>query len=81
MLNLGFTHHSGAGNYYGVIGATTDSWNLVSTGTTANDFMCYSEASGSTARIRITRHDGAWGIDGHLCVFRGDIYNNCQCRI
>lgn len=80
MLNIGFAHDPGAGKYDGVVGAPTDTWNLVSMGTTAKDFMRYSDASGSTARIRITRHDGAWGIDGHQGIFRGYIYDNCQCK-
>lgn len=80
MLNIGFAHDPGAGNYDGVVGTSMDTWNLVSMGTTAKDFMRYSDSSSSTTRIRITRHDGAWGITGHLGIFRGYIYDNCQCK-
>ena len=80
MLNIGFTHDPGAGKYDGVTGALTDTWNLVSMGTTAKDLMRYSDASSSTACIRITRHNGVWGIDGHLGIFLGYIYDNRRCK-
>lgn len=79
MLNIGFADDPGHGKHDGVVGAPTDLWNLVSMGTTAKDFMRYSDASGSTARMRITRHDGAWGIEGQQGIFHGYIYDNCRC--
>ncbi|MCA9138313.1 MAG: hypothetical protein KDB00_16195 [Planctomycetales bacterium] len=79
-LNVGFAFDPGVGNYDGVVGSAGDVWNFVSVGTTAKDFMRNSDMSASTARIRISRHDGAWGIKGHEGVFHGYIYDNCQCK-
>ena len=78
MLNIGFAHDPGAGKHDGVVGSPNDLWNLVSMGTTAKDFMRYSDASASTARMRISRHDGAWGIEGQHGIFRGYIYDNSR---
>ncbi|MDV6032575.1 MAG: hypothetical protein F9B45_21315 [Phycisphaera sp. RhM] len=79
MLNIGFAHDPGAGHYDGVVGSNGDVWNFVSVGTTAKDFMRLSDMRPSTARLRISRHDGAWGITGQSGVFHGYIYDNCRC--
>ena len=78
-LNIGFAHDPGQGNYDGVVGSPGDVWNFVDIGTTAVDYMRHPNASGSTARIRVTRHDGEWGINTHTGIFRGYIYHNCKC--
>ncbi|PAY20142.1 hypothetical protein CKO51_07785 [Rhodopirellula sp. SM50] len=80
MLNVGFAHDPGAGHYDGVVGSSGDVWNFVSVGTTAKDFMRLSNTQGSTARLRISRHDGAWGIAGQSGIFHGYIYDNCRCK-
>ncbi len=64
MLNIVFAHDAGLGNYDGVIGYCNDIWNMASVGTTAIDFLRYSDATPSTARMRVSRHDGAWGVTG-----------------
>ena len=80
MLNIGFAHDPGAGHYDGVVGSSGDVWNFVSLGTTAKDFMRLSDMRPSTARLRISRHDGVWGIAGQSGVFHGYIYDNCRCK-
>ena len=76
---IAFAHDPHRGHYDGVIGLPDDVWNFVEIGTTAIDYMRHPDASSSTARLRISRHDGEWGIDGHSGIFRGYIYHNCQC--
>lgn len=78
-LNIVFAHDPGIGNYDGVVGRPQDIWNMVDLGTTAVDYTRYSDASPSTARLRITRHDGEWGIQGQSGIFQGYIYHNCRC--
>ena len=78
-LNIVFAHDPGRGQYDGVVGSRTDIWNFVDLGTTAVDFTRYSDATPSSARLRITRHDGEWGISNQTGIFHGYIYHNCQC--
>jgi len=78
-LNIVFAHDPGIGNYDGIVGRPNDVWNSVDIGTTAVDYTRYSDASPSTARLRITRHDGEWGITGQTGIFHGYIYHNCRC--
>lgn len=78
-LNIVFAHDPGIGNYDGVVGRPQDIWNMVDLGTTAVDYTRYSDATPSTARLRITRHDGEWGIQGQSSIFQGYIYHNCRC--
>ncbi|WP_417387660.1 M56 family metallopeptidase [Gimesia sp.] len=78
-LNVVFAHDPGIGNYDGIVGRPTDVWNSVDIGTTAVDYMRYSDATSSTARLRVTRHDGEWGIKGQSGIFQGYIYHNCRC--
>ena len=78
-LNIVFAHDPGIGNYDGVVGRPQDIWNMVDLGTTAVDYTRYSDATPSTVRLRITRHDGEWGIHGQSGIFQGYIYHNCRC--
>ncbi|QDT23888.1 M56 family metallopeptidase [Gimesia chilikensis] len=78
-LNIVFAHDPGIGNYDGVVGRPQDIWNMVDLGTTAVDYTRYSDATPSTVRLRITRHDGEWGIQGQSGIFQGYIYHNCRC--
>lgn len=78
-LNIVFAHDPGIGNYDGIVGRPNDVWNSVDIGTTAVDYTRYSDASSSTARLRISRHDGEWGIKGQSGIFQGYIYHNCRC--
>lgn len=78
-VNIVFAHDPGAGHYDGVVGGPNDIWNFVDLGTTAVDFTRHGDATPSTARLRITRHDGEWGITGQSGVFHGYIYHNCRC--
>lgn len=80
MLNIAFADEPGVGNYDGVVGSPNDVWNLVSVGTTAKDFLRNSDTSQNPARLRVTRHDGGWGITGNPGIFHGYIYDNCQCK-
>ncbi|QEF97267.1 hypothetical protein Mal15_13060 [Stieleria maiorica] len=80
LLNIGFAHDPGPGHYDGVVGTPGDVWNFVSVGTTAKDFMRFSDQRPSKARLRIARHDGAWGIAGQSGIFHGYIYDNCRCK-
>lgn len=79
LLNIGFAFDPYQGNYDGVAGSPGDVWNFVDIGTTAIDYLRHADATGSTARLRITRHDGEWAIKGHSGIFKGYIYHNCQC--
>lgn len=78
-LNVVFAHDPGIGNYDGIVGRPSDVWNSVDIGTTAVDYLRYSDATPSTARLRVTRHDGEWGIQGQSGIFQGYIYHNCRC--
>ncbi len=78
-LNIVFAHDPGIGNYDGVVGRPQDIWNMVDLGTTAVDYTRYSDATPSTVRLRVTRHDGEWGIQGQSSIFQGYIYHNCRC--
>ena len=78
-LNIVFAHDPGIGNYDGIVGRPNDVWNTVDIGTTAVDYTRFSDASPSTARLRISRHDGEWGIEGQSGIFQGYIYHNCRC--
>lgn len=78
-INIGFAYDPYQGNYDGVVGSPGDVWNFVDVGTTAVDFMRHPNATGSTARLRISRHDGEWAVGGHSGIFQGYIYHNCQC--
>lgn len=78
-LNIGFAYDPYHGNYDGVVGSPGDVWNFVDIGTTAVDYMRHPNATGSTARLRISRHDGEWAVKTHSGIFRGYIYHNCQC--
>ncbi|MFI4851037.1 MAG: M56 family metallopeptidase [Gimesia chilikensis] len=78
-LNIVFAHDPGIGNYDGVVGRPQDIWNMVDLGTTAVDYTRYSDATPSTVRLRVTRHDGEWGIQGQSGIFQGYIYHNCRC--
>ena len=78
-LNIVFAHDPGIGNYDGVVGRPQDIWNMVDLGTTAVDYTRYSDATPSTVRLRVTRHDGEWGIKGQSGIFQGYIYHNCRC--
>ena len=78
-LNIVFAHDPGIGHYDGIVGGPSDIWNFADIGTTAVDFTRFSDASPSSARLRITRHDGEWGITGQTGIFHGYIYHNCQC--
>ncbi len=78
-LNIGFAHDPGQGNYDGVVGSPSDVWNFVDIGTTAVDYLRHTDATSSTARLRVSRHDGEWGINTHQGIYHGYIYDNCQC--
>ncbi|MEQ9407558.1 MAG: M56 family metallopeptidase [Fuerstiella sp.] len=78
-LNIGFAHDPGQGHYDGVVGTPGDVWNFVDIGTTAIDYMRHPDATGSTARLRVSRHDGEWGVKGHTGIFAAYIYHNCRC--
>jgi len=78
-LNIGFAFDPYQGNYDGVVGSPGDVWNFVDIGTTAIDYMRHPNATGSTARLRVSRHDGEWAVKGHSGIFKGYIYHNCQC--
>lgn len=78
-INIGFAFDPGQGQYDGVVGAPSDVWNFVDIGTTAIDYMRHPNASSSTARLRITQHDGEWAVKTDNQIFRGYIYHNCQC--
>lgn len=78
-LNIGFAYDPYHGNYDGVVGSPGDVWNFVDIGTTAVDYMRHPNATGSTARLRISRHDGEWAVKTHSGIFMGYIYHNCQC--
>ncbi|MDA0810372.1 MAG: hypothetical protein O2983_04750 [Planctomycetota bacterium] len=78
-LNIGFAYDPYQGNYDGVVGSPGDVWNFVDIGTTAIDYMRHPNATGSTARLRISRHDGEWAVKGHSGIFSGYIYHNCRC--
>ena len=78
-LNIGFAYDPYEGNYDGVVGSPGDVWNFVDIGTTAVDYMRHQNATGSTARLRISRHDGEWAVKGHSGIFTGYIYHNCRC--
>tara|TARA_R110002072_G_scaffold146075_1_gene292753 strand:- start:599 stop:2344 length:1746 start_codon:yes stop_codon:yes gene_type:complete len=78
-INIGFAYDPGQGNYDGVVGSSGEVWNFVDIGTTAVDYLRHPNASGSTARLRVTRHDGEWAVKTDNQIFRGYIYHNCQC--
>ncbi len=78
-LYVGFAYDPGQGKYDGVVGSPNDVWNFVDIGTTAVDYLRHPDASGSTARLRITRHDGEWAVNTKNQIYRGYIYHNCQC--
>ena len=78
-LNIGFAYDPYQGNYDGVVGSPGDVWNFVDIGTTAVDYLRHPNATGSTARLRISRHDGEWAVKGHSGIFMGYIYHNCRC--
>ena len=78
-LYIGFAFDPLHGNYDGVVGSSDDVWNFVDVGTTAVDYMRHPNATSSTARLRITRHDGEWAVKTENQIFRGYIYHNCQC--
>lgn len=78
-LNVTFASDPGNGQHDGVWGNPGDLWNLVSMGTTTKDTLRYADMPVSPVRMRITNHDGAWGIKGHSGIFHGYIYHNCQC--
>lgn len=78
-LYIGFADDPGHGNYDGVIGSPGDVWNFIDVGTTAVDFTRTADAVPSTARLRVTRHDGEWAIKGLKGIFKSYIYHNCQC--
>lgn len=78
-LNIGFAYDPYQGNYDGVVGSPGDVWNFVDIGTTAVDYMRHPNATGSTARLRVSRHDGEWAVKTHSGIFMGYIYHNCQC--
>lgn len=78
-LNIGFAYDPYQGNYDGVVGSPGDVWNFVDIGTTAVDYLRHPNATGSTARLRISQHDGEWAVKGHSGIFMGYIYHNCQC--
>ena len=78
-INIGFAFDPGQGQYDGVVGSPSDVWNFVDIGTTAVDYMRHPNTSSSTARLRITRHDGEWAVKTKNQIFRGYIYHNCQC--
>ena len=78
-LNIGFAFDPYQGNYDGVVGSPGDVWNFVDIGTTAVDYMRHPNATDSTARLRISRHDGEWAVKTHSGIFMGYIYHNCQC--
>ena len=50
LLNVTFGADPGHGNHDGVLGKPDDTWNLVSMGTTAKDFMRYADVSGDQRR-------------------------------
>lgn len=77
--NLVFAADPGPGNYDGLIGQPSDIWNFAELGVTAMDFTRFSDASPSTARLRISQHDGEWGIAGQTGILHGYIYHNCRC--
>lgn len=79
LLNIGFAFDPYQGNYDGVVGSPGDVWNFVDIGTTSVDYLRHADAAGSTARLRIARHDGEWAVKGHSGIFKGYIYHNCQC--
>ena len=78
-IYIGFAYDPGQGRYDGVVGSPGDVWNFVDIGTTAVDYMRHPNATSSSARLRVTRHDGEWAVKTENQIFRGYIYHNCQC--
>ena len=78
-LNIVFAFDPRNGNYDGAIGKPTHLWNFVSLGTTAKDYMRLADSTSSTSKLRVSQHDGVWGIEGNKGIFHGYIYHNCQC--
>lgn len=78
-INIGFAHDPGPGHYDGVVGGAGDVWNFVDIGTTAVDYLRSADGSGTPMTLKVSRHDGEWGIDGVSGIFHGYIYHNCQC--
>lgn len=78
-INIGFASDPGQGRYDGAVGAPHDVWNFVDIGTTAVDYTRHPDASSSTARLRISQHDGEWAVQTENQIYRGYIYHNCQC--
>lgn len=78
-LNITFAGDPGNGQHDGVWGMPGDAWNLVSMGTTEKGTLRYADMTVSPVRMRISNHDGAWGVRGHSGIFHSYIYHNCQC--
>ncbi len=78
-INIGFAHDPGPGNYDGIVGRPNDVWNFVDIGTTAVDYLRSADGLGTPMTLKVSRHDGEWGIEGVSGVFHGYIYHNCQC--
>ena len=78
-LNIGFAYDPGQGKYDGAVGRPGDVWNFVDIGTTAVDYLRHADASGSSARLRVSKSDGEWAVKTDNQIFRGYIYHNCQC--
>lgn len=78
-INIGFAHDPGPGNYDGVVGRPNDVWNFVDIGTTAVDYLRSADGLGTPMTLKVSRHDGEWGIKGVSGIFQGYIYHNCQC--
>lgn len=78
-INIGFAHDPGQGHYDGAVGSPHDVWNFVDIGTTAVDYTRHPNGTGSTTRLKISRHDGEWAVQTQNQIYRGYIYHNCQC--
>lgn len=78
-INIGFAHDPGPGHYDGVVGLPHDVWNFVDIGTTAIDYMRSAAGLSTPVTLKVSQHDGEWGIQGCSGIFHGYIYHNCQC--
>ena len=78
-INLVFGLDPGKGNYDGVVGKPTHTWNLVDVGETKLERLRNVKGKPTSVQLQLSPTDGEWGIEGQSGVYHAYLYHNCRC--
>ena len=77
-VNIVFGLDPGTGNYDGVTGKPTHSWNHIDVGMQKLKALTDTKGRKTSINLSMSANDGEWGITGHKGVFHAYLYHNSR---